>query len=110
VLLLEILARPIFLANDKTDNSPRRALYPPYGAGFFRAEESAYEKLSRVDRADFGCNRSRAARSVGFTYFGRRSCHFFACDEFGCDYVIVDRKRPKGPWRHQTPVLPGTLR
>ena len=41
---------------------------------------------------------------------GRPICHFFACDEFGCDYVIVDRKRPKGPWRHQTPVLPGTLR
>jgi hypothetical protein len=41
---------------------------------------------------------------------GKPICHFFACDQFGCDYVIVDRKRPKGPWRHPTPVLPGTLR
>jgi hypothetical protein len=41
---------------------------------------------------------------------GRPICHFFACDEFGCDYVIVDRKRPNGPWRHPTPELPGTMR
>jgi len=34
------LAQPIFLANDKTGNSPRRALSPPCGAGFFRTARS----------------------------------------------------------------------
>jgi hypothetical protein len=35
VLLLELLARPNFLANDKPSNSPRRDPMPPNGAGVF---------------------------------------------------------------------------
>jgi hypothetical protein len=41
---------------------------------------------------------------------GKPVCHFFACDEGGCDYVIVARRVPKGRWQTFAPRVSRTVR
>ena len=41
---------------------------------------------------------------------GKPVCHFFACDEGGCDYVIVARRAPKGRWQTMPPKISRTVR
>jgi hypothetical protein len=41
---------------------------------------------------------------------GHSVCHFFACDQSGCDYIILARRSPKGRWQTLVPRVPRTVR
>ena len=42
------------------------------------------------------------------TAAGTPKCQYFVCDDAGCDWIIVERKMPKRPWRVVQPKLPKT--
>jgi hypothetical protein len=37
---------------------------------------------------------------------GTTKCDYFVCDESSCDWIVVEKRKPKGRWIHPTPVIP----
>lgn len=42
---------------------------------------------------------------------GKPRCDFFVCDESSsCDWIVVEKRNPKGRWSHPKPVIPRASR
>jgi len=41
---------------------------------------------------------------------GRPKCDYFVCEGSNCDWVVVEKRAPRGRWGYPTPVIPKATR
>ena len=41
---------------------------------------------------------------------GKPRCDYFVCDASSCDWIVVEKRKPRGRWTHPTPVMPRASR
>jgi hypothetical protein len=42
---------------------------------------------------------------------GKPRCDYFVCDaSYACDWIVVEKRSPRGRWTHPTPVIPRSFK